>query len=163
MKKLLFFLFVSCSFYVSKVNAQDYDYSQKIDVEAEIQITNLNDIYNQVGMRYIGYGYYSCVEIISERSRRSRSGCNARTIDIQGTIIDTVGEREYRFTDNGSRKTVRKTIYFQKAFWNHYPLIKKYEAIKIIKENKELLELGLLTQERYDDELKKIKYVLNNY
>lgn len=160
MKKLLFFLFVSCSFYVSKVNAQKYDFSQKIDIEAEIQITDLNDIYNQVGMRYLGYGYYSCVEIISGRNR---GGCDTRTIDIQGTIIDTVGEREYRFTDNGSRKTVRKTIYFQKAGWNHYPIIKKYEAIKIIKENKELLELGLLTQERYDDELKKIKYVLNSY
>ena len=160
MKKILFFLFVSCLFYATEVNAQYYDYSHKIDIDASIQITNMNDIYNQIGMRYLGYGYYLCTAI---RSGNNGGGCSTDILYKQGTRYDTVEANSYKFTEGGRRKEVIKTIYYHKNSYDFFPHIKRYEAIEIIRENKELLELGLITQEKYDKELKSIQYHLANF
>ena len=153
MKKLLFFLFVSCLFYSTEVNAQYYDYSHKIDIDASIQITNMNDIYNQVGLRYLGYGYYLCTAIKS--SPTSGAWCSNSILNKAGTTYDTVEVNRYKFTEGGRRKEVYKYILLHRN--QGFPYIKRYEAIEIIKENKELLELGLITQEKYDKELKSIQ------
>ena len=110
MKKLIFFLFVSCLFYSTEVNAQYYDYSHKIDIDASIQITNMNDIYNQIGLRYLGYGYYLCTAIRSGNN----GGCSMDIFYEQGTTYDTVEANSYKFTEGGRRKEVVKIIYLHK-------------------------------------------------
>ena len=158
MKKILFFLFVSCLFYATEVNAQYSDYSHKIDIDASIQITNMNNIYNQVGMRYLGYGYYLCTKIGQFR----RTGdCSKK--EQAGTEYHRVTSNSYKFTKRGKTMAVVKTIYLHRNGNDWFPILKRYEAIEVIKENKELLELGLITQKKYDKELKSIQYILKTF
>jgi len=158
MKKLYFFLFIVIQLSYNTVNAQNYDYSHKIDIDASIEVTSMNDIYNQLGVRYLGYGYYLCTAI-SASNRRGY--CDMGSLQtMQGTSLDQVTQNSYNFTERGTRKSVWKTVYLHKSGWDWFPIIKKHEAIEIIRDNKELLELGLITQEKYDKEFKSIQRVL---
>ena len=161
MKKLYFFLFIIIQLSNNTVNAQYYDYSHKIDIDASIEVTNMNDIYNQLGVRYLGYGYYLCTAI----SASNRGGfCDMGSLQtMQGTRLRLVRENSYNFTESGKRKSVWKKVYLHKNDWDFFPIIKKHEAIQIIRDNKELLELGLITQEKYDKELKSIQYHLKYF
>ena len=56
LRNLLLLLFVTSIF---QVNAQSYKIEQEIDVNGALDITNMNSVYNQMGVHYVGNGYYA--------------------------------------------------------------------------------------------------------
>ena len=122
----------------------------------------MNVIYNRLGWRYLGYGYYLCTSISNEHGR-GRAECSTISLHKPGTTLDRVRENSYYITERGVRKEVLKRVYYLKNSQDFFPHVKRYEAIEIVKENKELLELGLITQEKYDKEFKSIQYHLKNF
>jgi len=155
MKKLLLLLFVSCLF---TVNAQsdEYDFKSKNDIEAAIQTTNLNDIYNQAGIHSLGYGYYVATAIDRWDSRLA-AGNLIRTWKKKGNK-DIISNTSFEFRQNGKNYSITKLVFLHGSGWG--PVLNRKEAIEVISENKELLKLELMTQAKYDTELERIKLML---
>ena len=155
MKKLILLLLFIPLVSVMQVKAQGYDYSQKIDINAVMSVTNLDNIYNRVGMSYIGYGYYLIVYTNLNSSPWPEVP--------RGYRAEVVNESSFKFNDNGKTKKLTKQIVLVRRGYAGFPLMKRYEVIELVKENKELLELGVLTQEKYDRDLKNFRSLLNQY
>jgi hypothetical protein len=161
MKKLLLLVFVSSLF---TINAQSYkyDFKSKVDIEAAIQTTNLNDIYNQVGVHRLGYGYYVGTVIGKKGGNISVLSSNLGSeLSKQGTTTDIISNSEFQFRQNGQNYILAKTVFLHKHGSSWYPILSRREAIEVVSEMKKLLELELMTQEEYDEEFKKIRKVLS--
>ena len=162
MRKLLFLFFVT---FVFQLNAQSYkyDFKSKVDIEAAIQTTNLNNIYNQVGLKYLGYGYYLGTAI-SKKNRGTKAVVKARNyasdISKQGYTTDIITSTKFEFRQNGETYELAKCVILLKHGSTWYPSINRSEAIEVVSEMKDLLELGLISQKEYDEEFEKIKRVI---
>jgi len=156
MRKLLFLFFVT---FVFQLNAQSYkyDFKSKVDIEAAIQTTDLNDIYNQVGVHSLGYGYYVATAI---------GKGNAAKIKARNLITDfryftnEISKSSFQFRQNGQNYELVKIVFLQINQSIGYPVISRSEAIEVVSEMKDLLELGLISQKEYDEEFEKIKRVI---
>ena len=158
MKKLLLLLFVTALF---SVNAQSYkyDFKAKVDIEAAIQTTDLNDIYNQVGVHSLGYGYYVATAI-GRRDADIKAYNLVNSYNKQGTTTERISKTSFQFRQNGQNYTLTKIIFLHKDNWYWYPVLTRREAIEVVSEMKELLELDLITQQEYNEEFEKIKRVI---
>jgi hypothetical protein len=160
MEKIIYFLFlISFSIY-----SQQYDYQSKseinidasIDISKAIQITNLDEIYSQQGLHYIGYGYYTSVGINQDKTTAYSIAYNKMNMNYCKAKEETKSERT--FYQNGKRYYFYRYTWRRVSDWNHYPVMKKSEYLETIRKNKELLEYGLMEQPQYDKELAQIKH-----
>jgi hypothetical protein len=159
MEKIIYFLFlISFSIY-----SQQYDYQSKseinidasIDISKAIQITNLDKIYSQQGVHYIGYGYYTSVAIDTHKGTAEG---NADRGDMYYCKAFEVTRSGRTFYQNGKRYYFSRYTWRRVSSQNHYPVMKKSEYLETIRKNKELLEYGLMEQPQYDKELANIKH-----
>lgn len=172
MKKLIIsviFLFTSLNAY-----SQRYDFTSKseisvdasIDINKAIQISNTDAIYDDIGVHYIGYGYWVAVDVRKWAFFQGRFG--TVTNDIIGRHkfegrIENKNHSTRKFYQNGTNYVKVKTTFLHVSDWDFKPIMTRSEYINVNRQNKELLEMGLMSQAKYDKELESIKYHINRY
>ena len=174
MKKILLLLFVTA---LLQVNAQsdDYDFKIKkdIDINAVIDITNSDAIFNRTGTRSLGYGWYVTTAIwmeydISCNATWSTQGAfgyadEATRDGISSALIGGyTGESRVIYKPiriKGKCYAMCKKIY-QKVDRYGNVILSRSEAISRIKELKELLSLDIITQSEYDEEFQRLKKLI---
>ncbi len=172
MKKLiLLLLFIPLVSFGQDITIKSNSYiSGKISISQAISYTNVNEIYDQVGIHYLGNGYYLlCVMENSRYAAQNKFRDNIRMLIDQykpGTVYESVfhlkplNETERRV---GRKLLIKRIIRLTQTVGapnytsNDFPMLTRDDAISRLKDNKELLELGLMTQKKYDRELVGIK------
>ena len=156
MKKVFFMFFV-----LFNLNAQYYDYSAKVDIQGELRVstTNLNEIYNKLGEKYVGYGYYICSWIEGQGPPR----CKMKDIQPRGfrRIGGSKYENKIKFREGNRNRTLLQLSYQIVSIENGFPMMKRSEVIEVTKELKELYELGLMSQQQYNSEMNNIRDYLS--
>ena len=157
--KRLFFLFLFLTF-VFNSNAQYYDYTAKIDIDAELSVstTNLNEIYNKLGERYLGYGYYICSWI------EGQGPPSCRNKDIPPRGFKRIGDGRFhrtKFRDGRRNRTLLQVHYQIVSEEDGFPMMTRSEVIEVAKEINELNDLGLISQQQYNGEMNKIRAYLS--
>ncbi len=171
-----FFTFLAAVLLSGSTYSQQYDFTSKseinidanIDISKAIQISNLDDIYNEVGLHYIGYGYWVAVGIKDNGNYNYNypwnvTGKYQETVAKQGTSIVDEHYSKRKFKQNGKIYVKVKCTFLHRGDWNHFPIMTRSEYLKRIQSNKELLEFGLMSQSKYDEELRHIKYNIEYY
>ncbi|MDA1116174.1 MAG: hypothetical protein O2993_06930 [Bacteroidetes bacterium] len=170
MKKLLLLFFVTT---LSNVNAQyddDYDFKIKkdVDINAVVDITNSDAIYNQTGTRSLGYGWYVTTAIYMQwdiecndsysgayQEARRQAGIQMSSA-LLGAYLGENREINKPIRIKGKCYAMHKRIY-QKVDRYGNVILSRSEAISRIKELKELLSLDIITQSEYDKEFQRLK------
>ena len=177
MKKLiLLLLFIPLISFGQDITINSNSYiSGKISISQAISYTNVNEIYDQVGIHYLGNGYYLlCVMENSRYSAQYKFMDNIRMLLDQyksGTVYEGVNPLNETERRVGRKWLIKRIIRLTQteAFCseenpcgyqvtsNDFPMLTRDDAVSRLKDNKELLELGLMTQKKYDRELVGIK------
>ncbi len=160
-------------------HSQRYDFTSKseisvdasIDINKAIQISNTDAIYNDVGLHYIGYGYWVAVGIKKDNFDYYYNKPHMVTdnipkendLPVQGGKIDKMHHSKRKFYQNGAQYVKVKSTFLHKSNGNFYPIMSRSEYMDVVRQNKELLEMGLMSQAKYEKELEKIKYNIENY
>ena len=154
MKKLLFLLFPLF------VIAQSYEIEAEIDFSGAVEITNMNEIYNQVGVHYVGNGYYVSTAISRSgvQNMALRQG-NAFAFDLNHIAEMSDGRIRGNYYFDGR---MYKFIFRMVLNGTSFPLLNRSEAIKRARENKELYELGLIGRQKFETDLYYIKKILES-
>lgn len=172
MKKLLLLLFITALFNVNAQYDDDYDFKIKkdVDINAVIDITNSDAIYNQTGTRSLGYGWYVTTAIYMQYDigcndtwstngtykLAERSAWDGQSSALSGSYL---GENKTLYQSvriKGKCYAMCKLIY-QKVDRYGNVILTRSEAISRIKELKELLSLDIITQSEYDKEFQRLK------
>jgi len=167
MKKLLLLLFVTSLF---QLNAQTlkYEINSKVEIEAALETTDLNSIYNKVGVNSLGYGYYVLTSIETDLRYDTSDYWKTSVSRYQrrGVYVEEISRSSFTFRENGQIKKLKKIVFLQKCVFTRngesdwYPILTRSEAIEVASEIKDLLELGLMSKNDYDIEMSTIKYML---
>jgi len=167
MRKLLLLLFLTSVF---QLNAQSnkYEINSKVEIEAALETTDLNSIYNKVGVNSLGNGYYVLTSIKTDLRYDTTDYWKTSVSSYQrrGVYVEEISRSSFIFRENGQNKKLIKIVFIQKCKFKRngeqawYPMLTRSEAIEVASEIKNLLELGLLSQYDYDIEMSDIKYML---
>ncbi|WP_088323660.1 hypothetical protein [Polaribacter tangerinus] len=157
------------------LSAQTYKIEQEIDINGALEITNMNSLYNQIGVHYIGNGYYVSTSGATYGRFNPRISALHQAEDYINSInSDNLSINFSSMIKTGSNSIAGNYIYVgEKKFFKYvfrllidgynisFPYLSRTEAISRAKENKELLELGLINKKKYDYDLFFIKKILN--
>jgi hypothetical protein len=161
MKKIIYFIFLtSFSIYSQQSDSQSKS-EITLDASIDINLINLDKIYDQQGLHYIGFGYYTAVAIASSKTRSTADASNMTQMSY--CIAKEVRSSTRIFNQNGKDFYFTRVTWFRVSDYNHYPMMKKSEYIETLNKSKELLAFGLMEQSQYDKEFKNIKYNVKYY
>ena len=157
--------------------SQDYDFTSKsvseIDIDMAIEMIDTDEIFNSEGVRYLGNGIYTSTAISeyywSREDIQSSAFSNLRNYIFKWSncLSATTDDERYtfrKFKQNGKTYGAATSVARVVIGWssaNDFPILNRDECVRRAKENKELLEMGLITQSKYDKDLKWIKRILD--
>jgi len=136
-----------------------------LNVDKKIEFSEKNDLNRGFGLNYSGNGVYTYTHLVSKAESGSRSQIEKKWLDAQikvrTIIMNFINQNNYTYKTVNIEK-IRSVLSFTiKVFNKDGSLaINKDEAKKEIIELKELLDLGIITQEEFNTKAVSLKKIL---